>query len=108
MEQRSQKRIIVAIPVHVRGKDAQGQMFDENTEACDLSRRGLSFLTLQELALYSSLSVVIPGRGPFRAGEGPTDFFAQAVVVSTRREEELNRVGIRFLGATLPVYSSES
>jgi hypothetical protein len=43
-----------------------------------------------------------------RPGQGPSDFFAEAAVVRTMHErEELYRVGVRFMGATLPMYSAE-
>lgn len=108
MEQRSQRRIHAAVPIEVRGVDAQGQAFEESTEALDVSRRGLSFLISRELPALTSLTVVLPGRGPSRPGEGPTDFFSNAVVVRVQKEGELSRVSIRFVGATLAVYTAET
>jgi hypothetical protein len=107
-ERRTQRRVEAAIPVQVRGTDAQGEAFEESAEALDVSRRGLSILTRRDLPLYANLSVTIPGRGPTRPGEGPSDFFSQATVVRVEKEGELSRVGIRFIGATLPMYTSES
>ena len=108
-DKRSQRRVEAAIPIHVRGVDAQGREFEDSNVAVEVSRRGLSFLTKYELPVFASLSVVIPGRGPVIPGEGPTDFFAEATVVrSTLEGDNLYRVGLRFMGATLPMYSSES
>ncbi len=107
MEQRSQRRIQAAVPVQIRGVDARGESFEETTEAMEVSRRGLSLLTRRDLPLYTSLTVVIPGRGPTRPGEGPTDFFATASVVRVEKVGEMNRVGIRFVGATLSTYTAE-
>jgi hypothetical protein len=107
-ERRIQRRIEAAVPIEVRGVDGQGQQFEESTEALEVSRRGLSFATQRELPLYASLTVVIPGRGPTRPGEGPTDFFATATVVRVKKEGETSRVSLRFVGATLPVYTSEN
>jgi hypothetical protein len=106
-DRRSQKRIEAAIPLHVRGLDAKGEEFEEFTEAADISRRGVSFLTKRELTLFATLTVVIPGRGPTRPGEGATDFFSTATVVRLQKESDLYRVGVRFMGATLPMYSAE-
>ena len=106
-ENRSQRRTEVALPLLIRGVDADGVTFDDATEAIEVSRRGLSLLTPRNLPLFTSLTVVLPGRGPKRPGEGPTDFFANASVVRVGKEGELNRVGIRFIGATLSTYSSE-
>src|SRR5713101_673164 len=107
-EQRSQRRIHAAIPVEIRGVDAGGENFQESTEAVEVSRRGLSVLTRRDLPLYTPLTVVIPGRGPTLPNQGPTDFFATATVVRVHKEGELNRVSIRFVGATLATYTSES
>lgn len=108
MEQRSQRRIQAAIPVQIRGVDAQGESFEEWNEALEVSRRGLSVLIRRDLPLYASLGITIPGRGPSRPGEGPSDFFASASVVRVEKEGELNRVSIRFVGATLSIYTAES
>jgi hypothetical protein len=105
---RSQRRVEAAIPIHVRGLDAAGVEYDDSTNAVEVSRRGLSFLTKRDLALFATLTVVIPGRGPMRPNEGPTDFFTEATVVrSIKEDEEFFCVGVRFMGATLPMYSSE-
>jgi hypothetical protein len=106
--QRSQKRIEAAVPVQIRGVDAAGAEFEESTEALEVSRRGLSFLTKRDLPVFTSVSVILPGRGPKRPGEGPTDFYANASVVRTEKEGEMNRIGIRFIGATLTTYSVET
>lgn len=105
---RSQRRVEAAIHIQVRGLDKAGQPYDDSTNAVEVSRRGLSFLTRHDLAVFASLTVVIPGRGPVRPGEGPSDFFTEATVVrSAKEDEEHYRVGVRFMGATLPMYSSE-
>jgi hypothetical protein len=107
-ERRSQRRVEAALPVQIRGVDAQGVEYEELTEAVDVSRRGVSVLTTRPLEVFASLTVVIPGRGPTRPGEGPTDFFTTATVVRVQKEAEIYRVGIRFIGATLPMYSAET
>jgi len=108
VEHRAQHRIHSAVPVQIRGVDAQGEAFEEFTEAIEVSRRGLSVLTRRELPVYTSLTVVLPGRGPTRPGEGPADFFAEASVVRVSKEGEMNHVSIRFVGATLLTYTSET
>ncbi len=108
MEQRSQHRIRAAVPVEIRGVDARGDSFQESTEALEVSRRGLSLLTRRDLPLYATLTVVIPGRGPTLPNQGPTDFFASATVVRIQKEGEMNRISIRFMGATLSTYTSET
>lgn len=108
MEHRAQHRIHSAVPVQIRGVDARGEAFEEFTEAVEVSRRGLSVLTRRELAVYTSLTVVLPGRGPTRSGEGAADFFATASVVRVSKEGEMNQVSLRFVGATLSTYTAET
>jgi hypothetical protein len=105
---RVQRRVEAAIPIQVRGLDASGTAYDDVTVAVEVSRRGLSFITKRELATFALLTVVIPGRGPMRPATGHSDFFTEATVVRSVREGESEfRVGVRFMGATLPMYSSE-
>ncbi len=94
--------------MRISGVDALGEAFEESTEALDVSRRGLSFLTSREIPVLASLTVVIPGRGTPQPGEGPRDFLASACVVRMTKENEMNRVAIRFIGATLPFYTPET
>lgn len=105
---RSQRRTESAVPVQIRGIDGDGQEFEDSTEAVEVSRRGLSLLTKRNLPLFTSLTVVLPGRGPRRPGEGQADFFSNASVVRVIKEGDVYRVGIRFIGATLTTYSAES
>ena len=108
MEHRSQRRTQAAIPVQVRGVDAQGESFEEWIDALEVSRRGLSVMTRRDLPLHTTLTVTIPGLGPTRPAEGPSDFFASAAVVRVENEGELFRVSIRFVGATLSTFTSEA
>ncbi len=108
MEQRRQRRIQASVPVHVRGTDARGETFEDATEALDVSRRGFLFLTKRDLTLFANLTVLILGRGPVIPGEGPTDFFTTATVVRVQKDGEFNRIGVRFVGATLSTYTSET
>ncbi len=108
MEHRTQHRIHAAVPAQIHGVDAHGEPFEESTEAIEVSRRGLSFFTRRDLRELSQVTVVLPGRGPTRPGEGPADFFSEAAVVRVVKEGELTRVSIRFMGATLAIYTSET
>ncbi len=107
-DRRSQRRVEAALALRVQGVDSFGDPFDETTTALEVSRRGLSFLTRNELARLTTLTVTIPGRGPISPGEGPTDFFTEATVVrSDKNNEGFYIVGVRFRGATLTMYSPE-
>ena len=105
---RSQRRVEAAIAIRVQGVDSAGMTYDEDATALEVSRRGLSFLTPRELATFATLTVIIPGRGPVRPDEGATDFFTEATVVRSVKEDgQFYRVSVRFMGATLPMYSAE-
>jgi hypothetical protein len=105
---RSQRRVEAAIAIRVHGIDSAGNTYDDEATALEVSRRGLSFLTKLDLAAFATLTVTIVGRGPVRANEGPTDFFTEATVVRSIKEDDaFYRVGVRFMGATLPMYSAE-
>jgi hypothetical protein len=107
-QHRSQRRVEAAIAIRVHGVDSTGHEYDDSTTALEVSRRGLSFLTTRDLAVCATLTVVIPGLGPMRPDDGSSDFFTEATVVSSIKEdEEFYRVGLRFMGATLPIYSAE-
>jgi hypothetical protein len=107
-ERRAQRRLKTAIPIRVRGVDAQGTEFEDSTETVEVSRRGLSFLTARELKTPTTVTVLIPGRGPYHTGSGPIDFFSTAAVVRILKEAELYRLSLRFIGATLTTYSAET
>jgi hypothetical protein len=93
--------------MRVSGRDAMGGTFEDSTEAVEVSRRGLSFLTERDIPMLATVTIVLPGLGGMRPGEGVTDFLSIACVVRVVKEENVNRVGVRFVGATLPVYTAE-
>ena len=107
-ERRTQRRVEAAVPIQVRWTDPGGEAVEEFTEALEVSRRGLTLLTHHDLPIFTTLTVVIPGRGPMRPGEGPSDFFSTAAVVRVLQEGNQYRISVRFVGATLPMNSAES
>jgi len=107
LDHRTQHRIHAAVPAQIHGVDAMGESFEDAVDAIEVSRRGLSFFTRRELRELSQITIVLPGRGPFIAGEGQTDFFTEAAVVRVQQEGELYRVSVRFMGATLSTYTAE-
>ena len=106
-EKRTQRRTEASILMEIRGTDEAGEEFQEFVTALEVSRRGASFLTPLNLAVLSELTVAIPGRGPTRAEEGPTDFFSSAAIVRVVPEGEMKRVSLRFIGSTLMTFVSE-
>jgi hypothetical protein len=108
-DKRTQPRVEAAIPIHVKGVDSLGLAFDDAASALEVSRRGLSFLSKHDMSVFAMLTIIIPGRGPVRPNVGATDFFTEATVVrSVKVDEEFYRISVRFMGATLPMYSAEA
>jgi PilZ domain len=107
-DRRSQRRVEAVVHLRVRGVDTRGEEFEELTEAADISRRGLCFITQHDLPLNSKVSILIPRLGSGSGGTGTGDFYSSAAVVSVSKDENCNRIGIRFVGATLPIYTAEN
>jgi hypothetical protein len=58
--QRSERRISVRLPMHVRGRDSRGVLFEEETSSENLCRSGAAFLTRFDVAVGSDLEIRIP------------------------------------------------
>jgi hypothetical protein len=58
--QRSERRIAVRLPLKVRGHDARGFAFEEDTASENLCRNGAAFVTRFDLAVGSDLEIRIP------------------------------------------------
>jgi hypothetical protein len=82
--QRSERRIAVRLPLKVRGRDARGFAFEEDTASENLCRNGAAFVTRFDVAIGSDLEIRIPfSRYPSRrvdrsAGGGNNDRSAGA------------------------------
>jgi hypothetical protein len=101
VERRSQKRAEAGLAVQVQGADARGVIFEEQVRAVNVSANGLALLTRRDLSHSATLTVTIAGYGTERPSGGRSDFRAQAMVVYVLSEGDLNRVGLRFIGAAL-------
>ena len=58
--QRSERRIAVRLPLKVRGRDARGFAFEEDTSSENLCRNGAAFVTRFDVAIGSNLEIRIP------------------------------------------------
>jgi hypothetical protein len=58
--QRSERRIAVRLPLKVRGHDARGVAFEEDTASENLCRNGAAFVTRFDVAVGSDLEIRIP------------------------------------------------
>ena len=58
--QRAERRIEVHLPMRVRGRDALGVAFEEDTSSENLCRSGAAFLTRFDVAIGSDVEIRIP------------------------------------------------
>src|SRR2546421_7457426 len=58
--QRSERRIAVRLPLKVRGRDARGLAFEEDTASENLCRNGAAFVTRFDVAIGCDLEIRIP------------------------------------------------
>ena len=100
-EQRSDGRLGADLAVRIQGADARGVNFDERVRSVNVSQQGMALLTGRDLSHSATLTVSIAGRGSSRPGGGRGDFQAQAIVAYVLPEGDQNRIGLRFVGATL-------
>src|SRR5271170_3076109 len=80
ISKRSERRISVRLPLRVRGRDARGFAFEEDTASENLCRSGAAFRTRFDVAIGSSLQIRIPLQA-VAARRDETDFETQGRVV---------------------------
>jgi PilZ domain len=107
---RSERRIAVRLPLRVRGRDARGYAFEEETASENLCRSGAAFRTRFDVAIGSSLEIRIPLQG-HATRRGEQDFETQGKVVHIRQGESDGErvVGVQFVGPRFQrMFRSES
>jgi PilZ domain len=99
---RAERRIAVRLPLKVRGRDARGNNFEEETSSENLCRGGAAFITHFDVAIGSDLEICIPqSHFGARRKEKEVDFATQGRVVHVRdRDPEAGErlVGVQFTG----------
>lgn len=108
--QRSERRVTVRLPLRVRGRDARGFAFEEDTASENLCRSGAAFRTRFDVAIGSSLEIRIPTQGAV-ARRDETEFETQGRVVhvSESLTDGEKVVGVQFVGPRfLRMFCSES
>jgi len=108
--QRSERRISVHLPLRVRGRDAKGFAFEEDTASENLCRSGAAFRTRFDVAIGSSLQIRIPLRS-VTARLADSDFETQGRVVhvSEALTDGEKVVGVQFVGPRFQrMFRSES
>jgi hypothetical protein len=107
---RSERRISVRLPLNIRGRDARGFAFEEDTSSENLCRNGAAFLTRFDLPIGSDLEIRIP-LSNYALRRTEADFATQGRVVHVAdvksRGEKM--VGVQFTGPRFQrVFRSES
>lgn len=106
---RSERRVAVRLPLRVRGRDARGFAFEEDTASENLCRSGAAFRTRFDVAIGSSLQIRIPTQSnAARRAEG--DFETQGRVVHVADSAGGEKVvGVQFTGPRFQkMFRSES
>ena len=103
-EKRISKRLIVALPMLVRGADRHGLKFEDTTESYNLSRNGTSYLTTREMVEGEEVDLIIPGRGPAGMSDFETHGKVRRIIERGNRHWE---IGIEFTGPRFRTYMSE-
>jgi hypothetical protein len=97
-KQRADHRVVVHLPMWVRGRDCDGMQFEESTASENLCRSGAAFVTRYNLDLGADLEITIPLARPGNAAE--KDFATRGRVVhivpAEGRRQRL--VGVKFTG----------
>ena len=109
-KQRSERRIAVRLPMQIKGRDARGIVFTEDTSCENLCRSGVAFLTRLDVAVGSDLEIRIP-RTQLMARRAEADFSTRGRVVHVAQSQETGErlVGVQFTGPRFQrVFRSES
>ena len=107
-ERRTSRRIYVALPMLIRGRDIFGRAFEDTATSYNVSREGASFLTRRQLEAGQEVELIIPRRATGREGSVQADFETTAVVRRTvAQPDEQWEVGVHFTGPRFRTYIPE-
>ena len=103
--QRSERRIAVRLPLKVRGRDARGFAFEEDTSSENLCRSGAAFVTRFDVAIGSDLEIRIPfsrytSRRTARMEQTDNDFSTcgRVVHIADAQQPGERLIGVQFTG----------
>src|SRR5271170_8028505 len=99
VRQRTERRISVRLPLRVKGRDARGFAFEDDTASENLCRSGVAFRTRFDVAIGSNLEIRIPKQA-YTAKRAEVDFETQGKVVhvSESLADGERVVGVQFVG----------
>src|SRR6266849_6387102 len=109
-KQRSERRISVRLPLRVRGRDARGVTFEEETSSENLCRNGAAFVSRFDVAIGSDLEIRIPfSRYASRRMEKHFATNGRVVHVADSQQPGERLIGVQFTGPRFQrVFRSES
>jgi hypothetical protein len=109
-KQRSERRIAVRLPLRVKGRDARGLAFEEETASENLCRNGAAFRTRLDVAVGMDLEIRIPlSRYSSRRNENDFATYGRVVHVGAGKNEGEKMIGVQFIGPRFQrVFRSES
>ncbi len=97
--QRSERRISVRLPLRVRGRDARGFSFEEDTSSENLCRGGAAFRTRFDVAIGTDLQIRIPSQNHMaRRAESEFETQGRVVHVTEPLTNGERVVGVQFTG----------
>src|SRR6266478_1374000 len=109
-KQRSERRISVRLPLNVRGRDARGVTFEEETSSENLCRNGAAFVSRFDVAIGSDLEIRIPF-SRYASRRMGKDFATNGRVVHVADSQQPGEriIGVQFTGPRFQrVFRSES
>jgi hypothetical protein len=109
-KQRSERRISVRLPLKVRGRDARGVTFEEETSSENLCRNGAAFVSRFDVAIGSDLEIRIPSSRYASRRMEEKDFATSGRVVHVAESQPGEHlIGVQFTGPRFQrVFRSES
>jgi hypothetical protein len=107
--QRSERRIAVRLPLTVRGRDARGVTFEEETASENLCRGGAAFVTRLDIGVGTDVEIRIPFSPAGRRHEPDFSTQGRVVHVHGQVQEGERVVGVQFTGPRFQrLFRSES
>jgi hypothetical protein len=102
-ERRQRRRIPIKVPVRVRGRSADGALWEEVTSCVDASLVGVSVMLSHQVSTGQVLHLSLPLPVPFRRYDlVEASYRVYALVRDTRPAASVSRVGVMFLGRNPP------
>lgn len=103
VERRRRNRLRLRLPVRVRGRDESGSTWEELTSCIDASVQGVGLLVNHPVNAGQVLHLALPLPITLRQYDfAESSYRTYALVRNRSRAEDRARVGVRFIGPSLP------